>query len=53
MENEILYWIKLKSDLINCALSKNSYFRHYALHHYASTEEIILLAKAMNFLESL
>jgi len=51
MENEILYWIKLKSDLMNCALSKNLYFRHYALHHYKSTEEIILTAKAMDFVE--
>lgn len=53
MENEILYWINLKSHLMNYALSKNLYFRYYALHHYASTEEIILTAKAMDFLESL
>jgi hypothetical protein len=51
MENEILNWINLKSDLMGGALSKNPYFRHYVRHHPDATEEIILTAKAMDFIE--
>ena len=51
MENEILNWINLKSDLMGGALSKNPYFRHYARHHPDATEEIILTAKAIDFIE--
>jgi len=51
MENEILNWINLKSDLMKGALSKNPYFRHYVQHHPDATEEVILTAKAMDFLD--
>lgn len=45
--------IDLKSDLMKDALSKNSHLRYYAKHHYHTTEEIILTAKAMDFIEGL
>ena len=53
MENEILYWIKLKSDLMNCASSSNPFIRLMAKKHYLATEEVILTAKAMDFIEGL
>ena len=52
MEYEIAYWKRIRSELMGNALSKNPYLRCYAQLHTNTTEEIILTAKAMDFIES-
>lgn len=49
MEYKVPDWNR--SALMNCALSKNPHFRYYAQHHMDTTEEIILTAKAVDFIE--
>jgi hypothetical protein len=51
MEYEIAYWKRIRSELMGNALSKNPHLRYYAQHHVETTEEIILTAKAMDFIE--
>lgn len=37
--------------LIHCSISKDILTRNYAKYHHLTTEEIILTAKAMDFIE--
>jgi hypothetical protein len=39
--------------LLRFAVSEHYFYRYYAQHHYKSTEEIVLTAKAMDFIEGL
>ena len=43
----------IQDTLIRLVCKKGSYYRPFAVSHPYATEEIILLAKAMDFLESL
>jgi hypothetical protein len=43
---------QISIELINYALSPWRTWRTYAKYHYLATEEIILTAKAMDFIEA-
>jgi hypothetical protein len=43
----------IQETLIRLVCKKGSYYRPFARSHPYATEEIILIAKAMDFLESL
>jgi hypothetical protein len=51
MKYELLYWNRIRIELMKNSLSKNPYLRHWAQQHMDATEEIILTAKAMDFIE--
>ena len=51
MEYEIAYLKLIRSELMGNALSKNPHLRYYAQQHIDTTEEIILTAKSMDFIE--
>ena len=51
MEYEIAYWKRIRIQLMENSLSKSPYLRQWVQQHMDATEENILTAKAMDFIE--